>query len=62
MVIMSFFVRCEKVNISGSFYRNKVKYLDFLHKHSVHDHNRGPIHNRAPSEIVKRTIRGMVPQ
>ncbi len=25
-------VRCEDINISGNFYRNKVKYLDFLKK------------------------------
>ena len=23
-------VRCEGLNISGSFYRNKLKYLDYL--------------------------------
>ena len=25
-------VRCEEINISGNFYRNKLKYLDFLRK------------------------------
>ena len=25
-------VRCEDINISGGFYRNKLKYLDFLKK------------------------------
>ena len=25
-------VRCEAINISGNFYRNKLKYLDFLRK------------------------------
>ena len=24
--------RCEGINISGNFYRNKLKYLDFLRK------------------------------
>ncbi|RMX36777.1 hypothetical protein pdam_00008961, partial [Pocillopora damicornis] len=54
-------VRCEQVNISGSFYRNKLKYLDFLRKRTNTKPSRGPFHFRAPSRIVWRTVRGMIP-
>ena len=76
-------VRCEEVNISGSFFRNKVRrtalefpvhwikqlvlciqlrYHNFLHKrHIVNPKKSGPFHHRAPSKILYRAIRGMVP-
>merc|ERR1712211_191518 len=54
-------VRCEGINMSGNFYRNKLKYLDFLRKRCNVKPSRGPFHFRAPSKIFWRTIRGMVP-
>jgi len=55
-------VRCEEVNISGSFYRNKLRYADFMHKrHIVNPKKCGPFHHRSPSRILHRTIRGMLP-
>ncbi|OWA50969.1 60S ribosomal protein L13a [Hypsibius exemplaris] len=54
-------VRCEGINISGSFYRNKLKYLDFLRKRMNTNPRRGPYHFRAPSKIFFRTVRGMLP-
>jgi large subunit ribosomal protein L13Ae len=54
-------VRCEKTLISGSHYRNKLKYMDFLRKRMSTNPKKGPIHNRAPSRIVWRVIRGMLP-
>jgi large subunit ribosomal protein L13Ae len=54
-------VRCEGINISGNFYRNKLKYLDFLRKRCNVKPARGPFHFRAPSKIFWRTVRGMVP-
>ena len=54
-------VRCEGINISGSFYRNKLKYLAFLRKRCNVNPKRGPFHYRAPSKIFWRTVRGMVP-
>jgi len=54
-------VRCEGINISGNFYRNKLKYLDFLKKRHSTNPARGPFHFRAPSKIFWRTIRGMLP-
>ncbi|CAG2160005.1 unnamed protein product, partial [Oppiella nova] len=54
-------VRCEGINISGSFYRNKLKYLSFLRKKCNVNPSRGPYHYRAPSKIFWRTVRGMLP-
>nr|XP_004226142.1 60S ribosomal protein L13a [Ciona intestinalis] len=54
-------VRCESILISGNFYRNKLKYLDFLRKRIRTNPKRGPFHFRAPSKILWRTVRGMLP-
>ncbi|WFD30773.1 60S ribosomal protein L16A [Malassezia sp. CBS 17886] len=55
-------VRAELINVSGSFFRNKLKYLAFMHKrHLVNPIKSGPFHHRAPSRILQRTVRGMVP-
>nr|CAB3265698.1 60S ribosomal protein L13a-like [Phallusia mammillata] len=54
-------VRCEGILISGNFYRNKLKYLDFLRKRIRTNPKRGPFHFRAPSKILWRTVRGMLP-
>jgi large subunit ribosomal protein L13Ae len=54
-------LRAELINLSGNFYRNKLKYLSFLRKRCNVNPKRGPFHYRAPSEIFKRTVRGMVP-
>ena len=47
--------------VTGNFYRNKLKYLDFLKKRCNVKPSRGPFHFRAPSKIFWRTVRGMVP-
>lgn len=54
-------VRCEEINISGNFYRNKLKYMEFLRKRMNTNPARGPYHFRAPSKIFWRTVRGMLP-
>merc|ERR1711899_710927 len=54
-------VRCEGINMSGNFYRNKLKYLDFLKKRCNVKPSRGAFHFRAPSKIFWRTVRGMTP-
>ncbi|XP_046363837.1 large ribosomal subunit protein uL13-like [Haliotis cracherodii] len=54
-------VRCEGICISGNFYRNKLKYLDFLKKRCNVNPARGPFHFRAPRMIFWRTVRGMLP-
>ena len=37
-------VHCEGINISGNFYRNKLKYLAFLRKRMNTNPARGPYH------------------
>eukprot|EP00884_Botryococcus_braunii_P014581 jgi/Botrbrau1/23123/Bobra.0243s0053.1 len=54
-------VRCEEINISGGIVRQKMKYERFLRKRLNTQPKRGPYHFRAPSRILWRTIRGMVP-
>jgi len=54
-------VRCEEINISGSFYRNKLKFLDRLRKSTNTNPAHGPFKFRSPSRIFYRTIRGMIP-
>jgi len=54
-------VRCEEINISGSLFRNKLKYAAFIRKRTNTNPTRGPWHYRAPSRILWRVIRGMTP-
>merc|ERR1712173_457818 len=54
-------LRAEGICISGSFYRNKLKYMDFLRKRMNTNPSKGPYHFRAPSKIFWRTVRGMLP-
>merc|ERR1712111_148462 len=54
-------VRCEGINISGNFYRNKLKFLSYLKKRCNVNPGRGPFHFRAPSKQFWRVIRGMLP-
>eukprot|EP01108_Squamamoeba_japonica_P009493 TRINITY_DN8929_c0_g1_i1.p1 TRINITY_DN8929_c0_g1~~TRINITY_DN8929_c0_g1_i1.p1 ORF type:complete len:199 (+),score=83.42 TRINITY_DN8929_c0_g1_i1:156-752(+) len=54
-------VRCEETLRSGSFYRNKLRYLAFLRKTVNTNPLRGPQHLRAPSKMLWRAIRGMIP-
>ncbi|MRC57028.1 50S ribosomal protein L13, partial [Bacillus thuringiensis] len=53
--------RCEEINISGNFYRNKLKYLSYLRKRMNTNPVRGPYHFRAPSKIFFKSVRGMIP-
>jgi large subunit ribosomal protein L13Ae len=55
-------VRCEEMNISGSHYRNKLKWDAFAKKHSNTNPTRGgPFHFLAPSRLFWRCVRGMLP-
>ena len=53
-------VRCEEICMSGGLVRQKMKYLRFLRKRMNTKPSHGPIHFRAPSKILWRTIRGYV--
>merc|ERR1712080_453929 len=54
-------VRAEALNISGEFFRNKLKYHDYLRKSTRYNKTKGPFHFRAPSRILYKAIRGMIP-
>eukprot|EP00440_Ansanella_granifera_P023514 gb/GFBE01025535.1/.p1 GENE.gb/GFBE01025535.1/~~gb/GFBE01025535.1/.p1 ORF type:complete len:204 (+),score=57.88 gb/GFBE01025535.1/:1-612(+) len=56
-------VRAEDVVISGSLYRNKLKYAAFKTKTmNTNPRHTGAIkHPRSPAKILWRTVRGMVP-
>lgn len=54
-------VRCELLLRSGSLFRNKLKYHEFLRKGNNTNPRRGQFHFRAPSRIFWRTVRGMLP-
>ena len=54
-------IRCEKVLISGSKYRNKLKVMDFKNKRMSTNPKKGPIHQRSPAQMLMRKIRGMLP-
>ncbi|PGH20414.1 60S ribosomal protein L16 [Polytolypa hystricis UAMH7299] len=55
-------VRCEALNISGEFFRSKLKYHAYLRKISRYNPTQGgPFHFRAPSRIFYKAVRGMVP-
>ncbi|EFA84148.1 S60 ribosomal protein L13a [Heterostelium album PN500] len=54
-------VRCEELVISGPLYRNKLKWASFLNLTCNTNHARGQRHNRSPSKIFWRAVRGMLP-
>lgn len=54
-------VRCELLLRSGSLFRNKLKYHEFLGKGMNTNPRRGQFHFRSPSRIFWRTVRGMLP-
>jgi len=53
-------VRCEQLNISGEFFRSKLKYHAYLRKGCRYNKNHGLYHFRAPSRIFYKAVRGMV--
>merc|ERR1711935_1029211 len=54
-------VRCEALNISGSLFRNKLKFHEFLRKANNTNPRRNFKHYRSPSRIFWRVLRGMTP-
>eukprot|EP01120_Amphizonella_sp_Union-15-10_P002619 TRINITY_DN1292_c0_g1_i1.p1 TRINITY_DN1292_c0_g1~~TRINITY_DN1292_c0_g1_i1.p1 ORF type:complete len:203 (+),score=30.92 TRINITY_DN1292_c0_g1_i1:67-675(+) len=54
-------IRCEEINVSGRFLRNKIKFQHYLNKRRNTNPRRGPFHYRAPHMIFWKTIRGMLP-
>jgi len=54
-------VRCESLNVSGSFIRNKIKFLRFLRYTMISNPKRGIKHHRSPARMFWRVVRGMLP-
>jgi len=54
-------VRCEQINISGSLFRNKLKYAEFRRLRMNTNPKKGPFHCRQPSKMLWRCVRGMLP-
>ena len=54
-------VRTEALLKSGSLFRNKLKFHEFLNKTRNTNPRKGHIHFRTPSRIFWRTVRGMLP-
>merc|ERR1711937_741101 len=54
-------VRCEDLVISGSHMRNKLKLLMKRNKRMNTNPIKGPFHHKSPSDMLLRTIRGMIP-
>ena len=54
-------VRCELLMRSGSLFRNKLKWHEFLNKSINTNPRRGFRHYKTPSRMFWRTVRGMLP-
>jgi len=54
-------VRTEELNMSGSLGRNHLLWEHYVNKRMNTNPNRGPFHFRAPSAMLYRAVRGMVP-
>merc|ERR1712167_28319 len=53
-------VRCEEAVVSGSLIRRKYEMLRWMNKKMLTNPRKGPLHYRAPSRMLWRTIRGMI--
>tara|TARA_B110000285_G_C15104454_1_gene607070 strand:+ start:1183 stop:1779 length:597 start_codon:yes stop_codon:yes gene_type:complete len=54
-------VRCELMNMSGSLFRKKLEWEEFLHKSNNTNPRRQFKHYRSPSRMFWRVVRGMLP-
>lgn len=54
-------VRCEALLKSGSLFRNKLQFQEFLGKTRNTNPRKGHVHFRTPSRIFWRAVRGMMP-
>lgn len=54
-------VNCDKIMISGTRSNIITEYREFLEINSVNHWKHGPKHPRRPDTIMKRMIRGMLP-
>jgi len=54
-------VRCDKIEISGSHIRNKLKFISRSKKRTTTNPKRGPFHFKTPSQVFWKSVRGMLP-
>jgi large subunit ribosomal protein L13Ae len=54
-------VRCEALNLSGSLFRNKLNWGEFIRKANNTNPRRNFKHFRSPSRMFWRSLRGMLP-
>eukprot|EP00823_Brevimastigomonas_motovehiculus_P006367 TRINITY_DN5270_c0_g1_i1.p1 TRINITY_DN5270_c0_g1~~TRINITY_DN5270_c0_g1_i1.p1 ORF type:complete len:235 (+),score=50.84 TRINITY_DN5270_c0_g1_i1:24-728(+) len=55
-------VRCEEINVAGSLFRNQLLFKRYLVHRGGTNPGRGPFHYRAPSRMLWKAIRGMLPK
>jgi len=53
-------VRCDLICKSGSLFRNKVEWMEFLNKCATSNPRRMFVHYRSPARTLWRTVRGML--
>lgn len=54
-------VRCESALMGGKHIRNKLNFMDYLHKRCNTNPKHGPIHQKSPAQFIYRAIKGMLP-
>merc|ERR1712223_1909697 len=54
-------VCCEGLYITGNYYRNKLIMLEKMNKRTATNPKDGPFHHRSPAAMLKRMVRGMLP-
>eukprot|EP00668_Euglena_longa_P048014 GGOE01065059.1.p1 GENE.GGOE01065059.1~~GGOE01065059.1.p1 ORF type:complete len:219 (-),score=16.66 GGOE01065059.1:24-593(-) len=54
-------VRCEDINISQSFMRNKFRLKNIMRKRHLTQPKRGPFHYRSPRKMFEKVVRSMLP-
>lgn len=55
-------VRCERLILSGSVQRNKLKFRDYMHLMILTNPRHAHKHYRSPSRIFFKAVRGMLPR
>ncbi|CAG9321633.1 unnamed protein product [Blepharisma stoltei] len=55
-------VRCDEINVTGHMALNRIKYMTYLRKRMNTNPKRGPFHFKAPSMMLLKAVRGMVPR
>ena len=55
-------VRCDRINISGSLFRNALHRHEIVNKRINTNTRRGFKHFKAPSRLFFKAVRGMVPR